>query len=468
MKPLTIFFAGLLLLVVTAPLASAAPLTEAQAFELGVDAYVYGYPLVTMELTRRVSVNVRAPEGTRAPMGQFANLRTYPDAAFRAVTTPNADTLYSVAWIDLAKEPYVLSLPDMKGRYYLMPVLDAWTNVIAVPGSRTTGTGAQRIALTGPGWKGTLPKDVQELKAPTSLVWLLGRTYCTGTKEDYAAVHALQDQYRLSPLSHFGHESVAKEGTVDRKVDMKAAPREQVAAMPVDAYFTLLGKLMAANPATKEDAPMVAKLARLGIVPGTKFEPRKLGAAAARGLARVPKAATERILAGEKQAGALRNGWLVSLHLGSYGTDYGLRAYTAAVGLGANQPEDAVYPMTHVDADGAALDGANRYVLHFAADRVPPVQGFWSLTMYDPRMFFVANPLNKYAVGPRDELKLERDGSLDLLIQKDSPGVDREANWLPAPAGKFVLVLRMYWPKEPVRNGTWTLPAVEKRNGVGE
>ncbi len=169
--------------------------------DIGVEAYIYGYPLVTMEMTRRVMTNVAKPEGKHAPMGQFANMQEYPDAAFKDITAPNADTLYSVAWLDLAKEPYVLSLPDEHGRYYLMPMLDGWTDVFQVPGKRTTGTKAQNYAITGPGWKGTLPKGVTEYKSPTNMVWILGRTYCTGKPADYKAVHKIQAQYKLVPLS---------------------------------------------------------------------------------------------------------------------------------------------------------------------------------------------------------------------------------------------------------------------------
>src|SRR5262245_23812630 len=167
----------------------AAKLSEEQALALGTEAYVYGYPLITMEMTRRVVTNVAAPQGAHAPMGQFANLREYPNASFRDVTAPNADTLYSSAFLDLTAEPYVLSLPDEGKRYYLMPMLSGWTDVFQVPGKRTSGDKAQTYAITGPNWKGTLPAGVKQLKSPTALVWILGRTYCPGTPEDHMAVH---------------------------------------------------------------------------------------------------------------------------------------------------------------------------------------------------------------------------------------------------------------------------------------
>src|SRR5499427_901854 len=205
-------------------------------FWLATDAYIYGYPLVTMEMTRRVVTNVAKPEGTRAPMGQLIKMREYPNASFRDVTAPNADTLYTSAFFDVGNEPWVLSIPDMKGRYALFPMLDGWTDVFEVPGKRTTGTDAQTYAITGPGWTGTLPAGVKEYKSPTSIVWLLGRIYCTGTPEDYAAVHALQDQVKLVPLSAYGQSYTPPPGKVDPSIDMKAAVRDQVNRLDTTAY----------------------------------------------------------------------------------------------------------------------------------------------------------------------------------------------------------------------------------------
>src|SRR5262245_35271329 len=176
-----------------------AQVSDEEAVAIATEAYIYGYPLVTMEMTRRVMTNAAEPKDNHAPMGQFYLKRTYPDASFRDVTAPNADTLYSVAWLDLSKEPYIFSLPDQKDRYYLMPMLDGWTNVFQVPGTRTTGDKAQKYAITGPGWKGKLPEGVKQLKSPTNMVWILGRTYCTGTPEDYKACHAVMDKYDLRP-----------------------------------------------------------------------------------------------------------------------------------------------------------------------------------------------------------------------------------------------------------------------------
>ena len=435
-----------------------------EEFWLATDAYIYGYPLVTMEMTRRVITNVASVAGTRGPMGQFIKLRQYPDASFRDVTAPNADTLYTTAFIDVGKEPWVLSIPDMKDRYFLMPMLDGWTNVFQVPGKRTTGTGAQTYAITGPGWKGTLPPGVKEYKSPTSIVWILGRIYCTGTPEDYAAVHALQDQFALVPLSSYGKPYTPPAGTVDPSIDMKTAVREQVNRMDAVSYFNLLAQLMKANPPAAADAPELTKFAKIGLVPGKDFDASKLDADFVK---RIPQVAFDRIMLQFKVGKSIRNinGWMYDSETGVYGTDYLNRAFVAAIGLGANRIQDAVYPTSLKDAEGKAYDGANKYVIHIPKGQLPPVRGFWSVTMYDANYFFVANPINRYSISARQNLKPNPDGSIDLYVQNQSPGADKESNWLPAPKDKFILMLRMYLPNEKppsIINGTWKPPACKK------
>ncbi len=443
-----------------------------EAVPLGVEAYIYGYPLVTMEMTRRVMTNVEKPEGTRAPMGQFVRMREYPTAAFRDVTAPNADTLYTTAWIDVGQEPYVLNLPDAHDRYYLFPMLDAWTEVFQVPGKRTTGTGPQKYAITGPGWKGDLPEGVKEYKSPTNLVWLLGRIYCTGTPEDYAAVHAMQDEISLVPLSAYGKPYTPPAGKADPSIDMKTAVREQVNALSVDDYFTLLAKLMKDNPPAAEDKPMVEKLAKLGIVAGQPFDDSKLGPVAKEAFKEVPKIAIEKIMLHMKEGIVtgdmkLENGWVFTTKTGLYGTNYLQRALITAIGLGANRPQDAVYPTSEGPDILGSYNGAKKYVMHFDKGQLPPAEGFWSLTMYDADYFFVENPLNRYSISARQDLKPNADGSVDLYIQNESPGADKESNWLPAPNDKFILMLRLYWPSEKnpsIIDGTWKIPAVKAMN----
>lgn len=435
-----------------------------EEFVIATDAYIYGYPLVTMEMTRRVITNVEKPEGTHAPMGQLIKLREYPNASFKDVTAPNADTLYTTAFVDVDKEPWVLSIPDMNDRYYLFPMLDGWTNVFEAPGKRTTGTAAQTYAITGPNWSGTLPEGVKEYKSPTNIVWILGRIYCTGTPEDYAAVHALQDEVKLVPLSSYGKPYTPPAGHVDPSIDMKTPVRAQVNAMDATEYFTLLAELMKTNPPAPEDAPAVEKFKKIGLVPGQDFDASKLKADFAK---RIPQVAQDRIMLQFKINKAVSdiNGWTYTTKTGLYGTDYLMRALITAIGLGANRPQDAVYPTSEKDADGNSYDGSNKYVIHFDKGQTPPVEGFWSITMYNGEFFFVANPINRYSISPRQNLKTNEDGSTDIYIQKDSPGADKESNWLPAPDGKFILMLRMYWPNEKdpsILDGTWKIPPVKK------
>ncbi|PPQ31798.1 DUF1254 domain-containing protein [Rhodopila globiformis] len=428
-----------------------------------VDSYIYGYPLVTMEMTRRVMTNVAAPEGTHAPMGQFIRMREYPNASYRDVTAPNADTLYTTAFIDVGQEPWVLSIPDMQGRYFMFPMLDSWTNVFQVPGTRTTGTGAQAYAITGPGWSGTLPPGVVEYKSPTAIVWILGRIYCTGTPEDYAAVHALQDACQLVPLSAYGKPYTPPRGKVDPAIDMKTAVREQVNHLDAVAYFTMLAQLLKDNPPPAADTPMLVTLAKIGIVPGKDFDPSRFNVDFAR---RVPQLGFDRIMLHYRFSdGDIQsvNGWSYTTKTGLYGTGYLQRALVTVIGLGANRPQDAVYPFSKKDVNGEAYSGGKKYVVHFPKGEAPPAKGFWSITMYDEKYFFVANPLNRYSISTRQNPVFNADGSLDLYIQHTSPGAGKEANWLPAPEGKFILMMRLYWPDPTaptILDGSWTPPAV--------
>jgi hypothetical protein len=435
------------------------PVPEQEALEIGVEAYIYGYPLVTMEMTRRVMTNVATPLATKAPMGQFASVRDYPDASFKDVPAPNADTLYSIAWVDLSKEAYVLHVPDEAGRYYLMPMLDGWTNVFASPGKRTTGTKVGDYLICGRHWKGVSPRGVAQYKSPTDMVWIIGRTYSTGTPEDFKEVHAIQDQYSLKPLSAYGKAYSPPKGKVDRNIDMKTSPRDQVNSMPAAAYFKLLAALMTKNPPSAADSPMIGKMGKVGIVPGRDFDMAKLPPAVAKALEQTTTTGLEQIQEETKRVGKRVNGWQMTL-TGKYGTDYLFRAATTLVGLGANLPQDAIYPMTTTDGSGQRLNGAHKYVLHFDNGKLPPVNGFWSLTMYNAEYFFVENPLNRYTLSQRSKFNLNTDGSVDLYLQNEPPVENLRANWLPAPEGNFNLILRMYWPKEVVLKGSWEPPAM--------
>ena len=444
-----------------------AALTGRQALDIAIEAYIFGYPLVKMDLTRQVMTNVRFPEGMNAPMGQFARIRTYPTASNHEITIPSADTLYTAVWLDVAKEPWVVSIPDTHGRYCMFPMLDGWSTVFQDPGKRTTGTGAQKYVITGPGWKGKLPSGLKECKSATSIVWVLGRVACAGTSEDYAAVHALQDECSAVPLSAYGKPYAPQPGSVDPAIDMTTPVREQIRQMNVAVFLNRLALLMKDNPPAKADKPILKKMALLGIVPGQPFDINKLSAAEFQAVQAVPELAFTKMKAWFKDGAKVgdsisENGWVLNLKPGLYCTDYIQRATIAAIGLGANRPQDTFYAISIADGAGQPYSGNFRYVLHFPPGQAPSVNAFWSLTMYDADYFFVENALGRYTLGSRDELKLNGDGSLDIYIQRHPPAPALESNWLPAAEEKFVLMLRFYWPKETMLNGSWKIPPVKR------
>jgi hypothetical protein len=436
--------------------------------EAGVQAVIYGLPLVMMDITMRNFTNTPSPRG--APINQFVHERAFPPASFKQVVRLNVDTLYSSAFLDLSKEPLVMSVPDTHGRYYLLPLMDAWTNVFATPGTRTRGNTAANIVIAGPDWTGSAPAGMEVLKSPTNMVWLLGRTQTNGP-EDYSAVHAVQDGYKLTPLSQLGHAFAPPSAAVDPNYDAKTPPIEKLKAMSSAQYFESLARLLKENPPPAADAPVIAKLARIGIVAGKPFDPSQLDPAVSKELDRAVSLALQKLQAAVAQMGATdpdhsKNGWRIPpMTVGNFGTNYQLRAVITLIALGANLPADAVYPTTFVDGAGSTLIGTNRYTLHFKEGETPPVNAFWSVTLYGPDSFFVPNTINRYAISSWMPLKRGKDGSLDIYIQKDSPGNERQSNWLPAPDGDFNLTLRMYWPKNKqpsILDGSWVPPAVTK------
>jgi len=294
---------------------------------------------------------------------------------------------------------------------------------------------------------------------------MLGRIYCTGTPEDYAAVHALQDQFKLQPLSTYGKDYVPPEGKADASIDMKTPVRDQVNNLSTVAYFTLLADLLKRNPPSAADAPALEKFASIGLVPGQDFNPKFVES---RWEAHLPKMAQSRILLHfmSREGDMSRvHGWSYTTKAGVYGTNYLQRALVTYIGLGANRPQDAVYPTSLKPSLLTSYEGTNKYTMRFEKGQLPPVKGFWSLTMYDENMFFVANPINRYSMSMRTNPKLEEDGSLVIYIQNESPGADKEANWLPAPKGKFSLMLRLYWPEEnhpSIIDGSWVIPPVKR------
>ena len=445
-------------------IASAAPVPDEEAEAIAVEAYLYLYPLVTMDLTRRQMTDPRFDSPMVGPPNTFVHLRSYPTVDMRTVVRPNFDTLYSSAWLDLAREPMIVSVPDTHGRYFLLPMLDLWTDVFAVPGKRTTGTEAGDYAVVPPGWAGDLPDGVERIDAPTSQVWILGRTQTNGP-DDYDAVHAIQDGYTITPLSRWGKAPGPEpDWKPEAGVDLSRTPKEQVDAMTGEAFFAYAAEVLRSTPTHLTDWSQVARLWRLGFVPGEGYDPSFLSATVRDAVKAAPEEAQRQMATGTRRLGQIVDGWSMNTStMGVYGDDYLWRAIVAQNGLGANQPEDAVYPLALTDSDGRRLEGGTPYRLHFDANALPPVDAFWSVTMYDAEGYPVPNALDRYALGDRDPLKYNPDGSLDLWIQSRDPGDAKRANWLPSPgSGALGITMRLYAPRPEVLNGGWAPPPIER------
>lgn len=344
-------------------------------------------------------------------------------------------------------------------------MLDMWTDVFSVVGSRTTGSKAGNFAIVAPGWSGNLPDGMTKIVAPTSTIWILGRTQTNGPA-DYANVHKVQDGYKLTPLSQWGKHYAPAAMPTDPAIDNKTPPFVQVNKMDGVTVLGRLADLMAKYPPHGNDYPILFRMRKIGLEPGKPFDASKLDPALVKTInaaARDALADLERSGKSGAGVGTHVNGWFYQTNtVGTYGTVYKLRAMAALIGLGVNLQEDAVYPASFVDGEGRPYSGASRYVLHFGKGGLPPAGAFWSVTLYDKDGYQVSNSLNRFALGDRDKLKFNPDGSLDIYIQNASPGPDRASNWLPAPKGEFNLAMRVYSPRREALDGAWTPPAVRK------
>src|SRR5882762_7475763 len=442
-------------------------ISEQEPYEIAREAYVYAYPLLLMDAFMRQGTNYAEPTGivTQAPYNQFSHARAFPPADFKAVVRPNVDTLYSSANLDLGPEPVVLSVP-VTDRYFMLPLLSLWTDVFAVPGTRTTGrNNAREFLLVGPGRRGEATSGLEIIRSPTRLVGIGGRTQTNGVA-DYDNVHKIQASYKLTPLSAWGKGSYTPpKGKVDAAVDMKTPPPVQVEKMDAATYFARFAELLKDNPPGPFDYPMIHRLERIGFKAGQNFDlngvppqiKQTFERATTDGKASVAKAAKEASGEGGK-------GWVYTTRSGVYGVDYLYRAAIALCCLGENLPQDAVYPSLSVDSAGRPLDGNNSYVLHFDKGKFPPVDAFWSLTVYDTEGYFIPNVLNRLALGDRDKLVANADGSVDLYIQANTAGGEKEANWLPVDKKPFTLLMRLYSPKSEFLFGSWIPPAVVRAN----
>ena len=367
------------------PLA-AETLTDEEARAIGVEAYVYLYPLITMDITRKQLTNVEpGKEFGKGPMNAFTNVPEYPPADFKGVVRPNFDTLYSIAYLDLTKEPMIVSVPDTGGRYYLLPMLDMWTDVFASPGWRTTGTQAGDFLIAPTDWRPDLhdrfidefklPQTIQRIQAPTPYVWIIGRIKTDGPA-DYGAVHKIQAGLKVTPLSEWGKPPKAPEAKIDPSVDMKTPPKAQVDAMPASTYFTYGADLLKLNPPHLTDEPMIARMKRIGIEARKSFDADKADPRVKRALEAAPETAQKLMEWKLKTLARVANGWSMNTDtMGVYGNYYLKRAIVAQFGLGANLPEDAIYPLISATRPASLLRaGPNTRSISTRAARRPSMR----------------------------------------------------------------------------------------------
>ena len=460
------FFLLIAAAIVTLPLGlGAAQGNESQAPPVEISSepailreYIYGYAPVAMEATR--AIQTAASDNTKqgqAPINQFSYQKTLTAPSERLVIRPNADTLYTTAWLDLACEPIILHVPDTAGRYYLIPVLDAYSNQFASIGSRTTGTGEGNYAIVGPRWQGSVPENVTGvIHARTNTVYLIGRTLVNG-QSDLQNALAVTTQYTLIPSS--AYPQFLETGTYAPPTGLPVTPpNPDFVGFPVTTssgfskpeFFDVLARYAAENPPSQEF------LRASTLVLDGFLHQNQLTSAV---VSEANLAMDNELLS----TGTNANGWSFHLNVGNYGTDYLLRAAIAKFGFGANIPADAIYMSTEKDLTGVSLTGTSSYVIHFAPGQTPPEQGFWSITVYGQDGFLVENPIHRYDVGSQTGLVANPDGSLDIFLQSTEPQMT-QSNWLPVPATPYNLTLRIFWPDQSVLNGTWTPPTLRRTN----
>ena len=428
-------------------------------------AYIWGYPLITVERSFNYFTNPNTPHVTgQGPANEINCARELVNASFKDVVSPNDDTLYCQSWMDLTNEPLVLKVPSVQDRYITFEFLDAYTNNYIYLGTRASGASEGTYLIAGPNWNGQVPENMTKIWTPTDLAWLLNRILVK-SDSDLPNVHAIQDKISLTPLSLFEGNTTKETQTLadDRSLSSQVPIKPQPANIPTTGIklYDELGQAMTNNPLNPPDPGIVAKLESIGIEPGktpSVDANDTIKTALETGIHEGEKLIDARIA----DIGTIVNGWSINTQVGVYGTDYLARAAITKVGFGGNVPQEALYPISQTDSQGNPYKGTNNYVIHFDPGQTPPVDGFWSITMYNEEKYFYDNPLNRYSIGMyTEDLKTNEDGSLDIYVQNQSPGADKESNWLPAPADGFYMILRMYLPAEQVLNGTWTPPLVK-------
>ncbi len=447
--------------------AQTAPTTD-EIKSTAEEAIIYGLPMsMYYKIMYQYAIDEKSGQ-YKAPFNTIANEPKVYTPADTAIVTPNSDTPYSWLFLDLRAEPVVLCVPEIdKDRYYSVMLTSQYTFNFGYIGSRATGNDAGCYAVAGPGWTGDTPDGVA--KVFTSETEFALATYRTQLFDaaDIDNVKAIQAKYEVKPLSAFlGEPAPAAAPAIDwPAIDATTEKKDVLSYLPFLLQFA-----PPTGPAAVED-PLRAKFATIGIEPGKTFPTIALSDADKAAIAEAGTAAEEAIKAKIEKMGKLVNGWtVVTSGIGDrevYAGDWTQRAAVAVAGILANDPAEAAYPITRNDGDGQPLDGStSRYTLTFPKDAFPPVNAFWSVTMYDGKtQLLIENPIDRYLVNSPmlPDMKMNADGSLTLYIQKDEPtDPDRKANWLPAPDGPIYMVMRLYWPKDAALNGSWSPPAITR------
>ncbi|CAM3420591.1 DUF1254 domain-containing protein [Bordetella flabilis] len=445
--------------------AAAPPMDTGQARSIASDAYVYAYPLVLMDVARQVQTNVEAADaamGGGAPVNQFTHMRRPADALLHGHSYPDVETLWSSLWFDVTKEPLLIEIPNAGGRYYTMTLADMWTDVFAAPGTRTVQDGPQVYAIVAPTWQGKLPKPAIALRAPTSVGLLTLRVAYRGMA-DAGAAQSFQAGLQATPLSRWGRKNAPQAGHFD-VAQSRRAPVDQVADMNPQAFFAAFAELAAKYPPHANDYPILQRMARLGLAPGTRFDMSRLPAdmrmAVEAGVQRGQASVRSPMQPRPRPGDAWR---MPDRRRGAYGTDYALRARAARAALVTPLPEDAIELLASTDSDGRPLDGSFRYEVRFDRGQLPPVDAFWSMTLYNDRRELYDNRIGLYAVGSRHPLVPGLDGTATAYVQYAQPVGELVRNWLPAPqSGRFMLMLRLYQPGEDAVEGMWVPPTIRR------
>ncbi|HEY2384236.1 MAG TPA: DUF1254 domain-containing protein [Terriglobia bacterium] len=427
---------------------------------LAEEVYVYGYPALLLDTMRRMHTAFPFPTAEGAPINHFWHSRFLPHLHLKRPLRPHADSLSSTAWVDVSREPVIVSIPATD-RYYLLSIFSAWGDIFEAISTRTGGMGGLRAALVGPRWKGRLPDGVSSLVTSSNIVWINGRVQMTGA-EDLQLAHHVQDQFALTPLSGWGKSEPPHTSPFPPDIDKGATALDYVGKLSAPGFYTRLSRLMRKIPPPVSDALVLRRFAQIGFFPSDDFAFERLPALTAQAMQSATTGARLTIARAAESPALHVNNWSMRIHPRRSDRNYLSRAAAAMSGFSYSLAEEVTAFHAAKDRAGEMLRGTNEYVIQFDQEHLPPVNGFWSVTLYDSKHLLSANSIHRHVLGDRDRLRLNPDNSISIYIQHNWPGTMKDCNWLPAPRETFELVLQLYWPKTEVLGGMWRPPALTR------